>query len=174
VLREAEAPLWYSGCRAEGAATSLTGAELNKVLNAWFLLTCLLEEKTIYKGEEKSSYRLWKNSRAFCAQKLTILQKVKLLIYYVTSCSSRIFRGPTGPTGYCAQAVVENFVESWITVAFLSISGSSHLQPRYGWQSQPTLHRSRHRVLTAIFQQLSSLGCLFITLQQAKDGLYHK
>jgi len=60
---------------------------------------CLLEEKTIYKGEEKSSYRLWKNSRAFCAQKLTILQKVKLPIYYVTSVVPEPSVGLTGPTG---------------------------------------------------------------------------
>ena len=34
VLREAGAPLWYSGYRAEGAVTRLIGAELGKMLNA--------------------------------------------------------------------------------------------------------------------------------------------
>jgi len=34
MLREAEAPLLYSGYRAEGAVTRLIGAELGKVLKA--------------------------------------------------------------------------------------------------------------------------------------------
>jgi len=73
----------------------------------------LLEEKTIYKGEERSTYRLWNSSRAFCAQKLTILQKVKFLIYYVTSCGSRTFSGPyRAHRAQCAQAVVEHSVEA--------------------------------------------------------------
>jgi len=76
----------------------------------------LLEEKTIYKGEERSSYRLWNSSRAFYAQKLTILQKVKFPIYYVTFCSSRTFSGPyrahRAHRAQCAQAVVEHSVEA--------------------------------------------------------------
>jgi len=76
----------------------------------------LLEEKTIYKGKERSTYRLWKNSRAFCAEKLTILQKVKFPIYYVTFCSSRTFSGPyrahRAHRAQCAQAVVEHSIEA--------------------------------------------------------------
>jgi len=74
---------------------------------------CLLEEKTSYKGEERSTYRLWKNSKAFYAQKLTILQKVKFPIYYVTFCSSRTFSGPyRAHRVQCAQAVVEHSVKA--------------------------------------------------------------
>jgi len=75
----------------------------------------LLEEKTIYKGKERSTYKLWKNSRAFYTQKLTILQKVKFPIYYVIFYSSRTFSGTyrahRAHRAQCAQAVVEHSVE---------------------------------------------------------------
>ena len=104
------------------------------LVKCWKLDCCLLKEKTIYKREERSSYRLWKNSRAFYAQKLTILQRVKFPIYYVTFCSfktfsetHRVYRGHRALKRLVCSGSCRIFCRTWVTVANLGIGGSSYL-----------------------------------------------
>ena len=120
------------------------------------IVACLLKEKTIHKRERRGLLigsgrilepSMLRNNYTTEGKASTLLRH--LLYFQNLQWALRAHRPLC--LGSC-----RTFYGVLSYSCLLGIGGSSHLQLRYGWQSQPTLQCSRHRVLTAIFQHIYS------------------